>query len=101
MQWHPPRSVEATESALGLLPSRALSSAQFALIITAASAGCDLCGGNWNMALYLGGKIHVGTNHLAPRRQLDMRSNIKYIGYLALEIADTMWPSRLCRAAVP
>jgi hypothetical protein len=32
----PPRSVEATESALGLLPSRALSSAQFALIITAA-----------------------------------------------------------------
>jgi hypothetical protein len=32
----PPRSVEAPESALGLLPSRALSSAQFALIITAA-----------------------------------------------------------------
>jgi hypothetical protein len=31
----PPRSVEASESALGLLPSRALSSAQFALIITA------------------------------------------------------------------
>src|SRR5215469_14487867 len=30
----PPRSVEATESALRLLPSRALSSAQFALIIT-------------------------------------------------------------------
>jgi hypothetical protein len=25
----------------------------------------------------------------------------KYIGYLALEIADTMWPSGLCRAAVP
>jgi hypothetical protein len=32
----PPRSVEATESALGLLPSRALSSAQFVLIITTA-----------------------------------------------------------------
>jgi len=32
----PPRSVEATESALGVLPSRALSSAQFALIITVA-----------------------------------------------------------------
>src|SRR4029077_19524464 len=32
------------------------------------------------MALYLGGKIHVGTNHLPPRRQLDMSSNIKYIG---------------------
>jgi len=25
----------------------------------------------------------------------------KYIGYLALEIANTMWPSGLCRAAVP
>jgi len=24
-----------------------------------------------------------------------------FIGYLALEIADTMWPSGLCRAAVP
>jgi len=35
MQGIPPRSVEATESALGLLPSRALSSAQFVLIITA------------------------------------------------------------------
>ena len=23
--------------------------------------------------------------------------NIKYIGYLALEIANTMWPSGLCR----
>ena len=31
----PPRSVEATESALGLLPSMALSSAQLRLIITA------------------------------------------------------------------
>jgi hypothetical protein len=34
----PPRSVKATESALGLLPSRALSSAQFALIITRGQA---------------------------------------------------------------
>jgi len=25
----------------------------------------------------------------------------KYIGYLALEIADTMWPLGLCRVAVP
>ena len=32
------------------------------------------------MALYLGGKIHVDTNHLPPRRQLDMSSNVKYIG---------------------
>ena len=35
----PPRSVEATESALGLLPSIALSSAQLALIITAVRGG--------------------------------------------------------------
>ncbi len=28
-------------------------------------------------------------------------SSEKYIGYLALEIANTMWPSRLCRAAAP
>jgi hypothetical protein len=26
-----------------------------------------------------------------------MSRDIKYIGYLALEIADTMWPSGLCR----
>jgi hypothetical protein len=26
---------------------------------------------------------------------------IKYIGYVELDIADTMWPSGLCRAAVP
>src|SRR6202047_1876904 len=32
------------------------------------------------MALYLEERIHVGTNHLPPRRQLDMSSNIKYIG---------------------
>jgi preprotein translocase subunit SecE len=25
----------------------------------------------------------------------------KYIGDVALEIADTMWPSRLCRVAAP
>jgi hypothetical protein len=34
--WHPLRSVEATESALGLLPSMALSSAQLAVIIATA-----------------------------------------------------------------
>jgi hypothetical protein len=32
------------------------------------------------MALYLGGKFNVGTNHLSPRRQLNMSSNDKYIG---------------------
>jgi hypothetical protein len=25
----------------------------------------------------------------------------KYIGYLELDIANTMWPSELCRVAVP
>ena len=29
-----------------------------------------------------------------------MSSNVKYIGYVALDIADTMWPSGLCRLAV-
>jgi len=28
-------------------------------------------------------------------------SSEKYIGYLERDIADTMWPSRLCRVAVP
>jgi hypothetical protein len=36
MPWHPLESVEATESALGLLPSLALSSAQFKTDSTAA-----------------------------------------------------------------
>jgi hypothetical protein len=26
-----------------------------------------------------------------------MSRDVKYIGYLELEIADTMWPSGLCR----
>jgi hypothetical protein len=26
-------------------------------------------------------------------------NDAKYIGYVALDIADTMWPSRLCRVA--
>jgi hypothetical protein len=30
-----------------------------------------------------------------------MSRDIKYIGYVELDIADTMWPSGLCRAAVP
>ena len=28
-------------------------------------------------------------------------SGEKYIGYLELDIANTMWPSELCRVAVP
>ena len=48
----PPRSVEATESALRLLPRRALSSAQFALIITTAGAGRSPSGpGLWHSTL--------------------------------------------------
>jgi hypothetical protein len=67
----PPRSVEAAESALGLLPSMALSSAQLGLIITGGGREARaLPDGSWSMALYLGGKIHVDTNHLPPRRQL-------------------------------
>ena len=50
---------------------------------------------------YLGGKINVGTNELPPKEATHMSRDVKYIGYLALEIADTMWPSRLCRAAAP
>src|SRR5437016_14309068 len=42
----PPRSVEAAESALGLLPSIALSSAQLRLIITAV-AGAGACPSQW------------------------------------------------------
>jgi hypothetical protein len=52
----PPRSVEAAESALGLLPSIALSSAQLQLIITAAGAQRVLLPATWSMALYLGGR---------------------------------------------
>jgi hypothetical protein len=63
----PPRSVEAAESALGLLPSMALSSAQLRLIITAAGAGRALPGGSWSMALYLGGKIHVDHESSPPK----------------------------------
>jgi len=46
MPKHPPyRSVEATESALGLLPSIALSSAQFGLILLRRDKEAHLCGG--------------------------------------------------------
>jgi hypothetical protein len=29
-----------------------------------------------------------------------MSHDVKYIGYVELEIADIMWPSGLCRVAV-
>ena len=41
----PYRSVEATESALGLLPSIALSSAQFGLILLRRDKEGHFCGG--------------------------------------------------------
>ena len=64
----PPQSVEATESALRLLPSRALSSAQFVLIINPPGRRTRPLW--WAPGIahsYLGGKIHVGTNHLPPK----------------------------------
>jgi len=67
MPEHPPQSVEAAESALGLLSSMALSSAQLRLIITPADRERALCSGFWIMTLYPGGKIHVDTNHLPPK----------------------------------
>jgi hypothetical protein len=51
------------------------------------------------MALYLEGKPSVGTNELSPKEATQM-SQIKYIGYVELDIADTMWPSGLCRGGV-
>jgi len=52
------------------------------------------------MAFYLGGKIDVGTNELPPKEATQMSREVKYIGYLELGIADTMWPSGLCRGGV-
>src|SRR3982074_2668736 len=45
MAQHPPGSVEATESALGLLPSISLSSAQSGLILLRREKRRNLCGG--------------------------------------------------------
>ena len=52
-QEHPPVSVEATESALGLLPSIALSSAQFGLILLRRKG--VFAAGSGSMTLDLGG----------------------------------------------
>src|SRR5260370_6280139 len=48
MAQHPPGSVEATESALGLLPSISLSSAQSGLILLRREKRRNLCGGFLN-----------------------------------------------------
>src|SRR3984893_15193186 len=34
----------------------------------------------WKMALYLRGKIHVGTNNLSPKEATQMSHDVKYIG---------------------
>jgi hypothetical protein len=49
---------------------------------------------------YLGGKIDVSTNELPPKEATHMSRDVKYIGYPELVIADTMWPSGLCRVVV-
>jgi len=41
------------------------------------------------------------TSDLSPKEATHMSRDIKYIGYVELDIADTMWPSGLCRVAVP
>ena len=51
------------------------------------------------MAFYLEGKTSVGTNEPSPKEATQMSYDAKYIGYIELDIADTMWPSGLCRAA--
>jgi len=49
---------------------------------------------------YLGGKVTVSTNELPPKETTQMSRDVKYIGYPELVIADTMWPSGLCRVVV-
>jgi hypothetical protein len=53
------------------------------------------------MAFYLEGKTSVDTNDLSPKEATQMSYDVKYIGYVELDIADSMWPSGLCRAAAP
>jgi hypothetical protein len=48
------------------------------------------------MALYLRGKISVGTNDLSPKEATEMSRDIKYIGYVELDIADSISSSGLC-----
>jgi hypothetical protein len=52
------------------------------------------------MAFYLGGKMNVETKNLPPKEATRMSRDVKYIGYPELAIADTMWPSGLCRVVV-
>jgi hypothetical protein len=77
----PYRSVEATESALGLLLSIALSSAQFGLILLRRDQEAHLCGGFGRDDTKPWGKVVQAKNHLPPKEVLSMLSNnVKYIG---------------------
>ena len=49
------------------------------------------------MAFYLEGKTSVDTNDLSPKEATEMSRDIKYIGYLVLDIADSISSSGLCR----
>jgi hypothetical protein len=42
----------------------------------------------WRMAFYLEGKTSVGTNDLSPKEATQMSYDVKYIGYIELDIAD-------------
>ena len=63
----PYRSVEATETALGLLPSIALSSAQFGLILLRRDKRRIFAVGSEGMTLKPWGKVVQAKNHLSPQ----------------------------------
>ena len=42
------------------------------------------------MAFYLEGKTSVGTNDLSPKEATQMSYDVKYIGYIELDIADIL-----------
>ena len=48
------------------------------------------------MAFYLEGKTRVDTNDLSPKEATQMSYDVKYIGYLVLDIADSISSSGLC-----
>jgi hypothetical protein len=43
------------------------------------------------MAFYLEGKISVDTNDLSPKEATAMSRDIKYVGYVDLEIANILF----------
>ena len=42
------------------------------------------------MAFYLEGKTSVSTNDLSPKEATQMSYDVKYIGYIELDIADIL-----------